>query len=215
MPQLYRRPVNQANGIYHVFNRGVNKAVIFRNTADYAIYMGYLKDYLQPKLESIREACASNLPAQIITYKISKLHRIKNYSGNIELMAFCLMPNHIHLLLRQDNSNGVAEFLKSLHTRYSMYFNHKYKREGTLFQSKYKSKLVQTDEYLVYVSKYIHANPIGLCTRLEGYLWSSMAYYHKEKHPLWLHTGLVMKRYVVSPYAKAYSNYSDYVKDGP
>ena len=170
---------------------------------------------MQPKLDSIREICARDLPGQIVTHKVAKLNRIKNYSESVELLAFCLMPNHIHLLIRQLNASGVASFLHSQHTRYAMYFNRKYKREGVLFEAKYKSKLVSTDKYLVYVSKYIHANPSRLCTKVEDYLWSSMTYYQKERHPLWLHTDLVVKKFVLSPHARAYNTYSDYVKDRP
>ncbi len=215
MPQLHRRSIKQADGVYHVFNRGVNKAVVFRNAADYAVYIQYLKDYLQPKLDSIREVCAKSLPSQIITHKIAKLNRIKNYSEDIDLLAFCIMPNHIHLLIRQQKANDISSFLHSLHTRYAMYFNRKYKREGVLFEAKYKSKLVSSDKYLVYVSKYIHANPIGLCTKIENYLWSSMTYYYKEKHPLWLRTDLVAKKFVLSPYAKTYNSYLEFVRDRP
>jgi len=215
MPQLYRRPVNQADGVYHVFNRGVNKSVIFRNAADYAVYIQYLKEYLQPKLDSIREICSKDLPGQIVTQKIAKLNRIKNFSENIDLLAYCLMPNHVHLLVRQNSASDVASFLHSLHTRYVMYFNLKYKRQGVLFESKYKSKLVTTDKYLVYVSKYIHANPSELCKRLENYLWSSMSFYDNERHPIWLHTDLVVKKFIISPYAKTFKSYSDYVRDRP
>ena len=215
MPQLYRRSVRQSEGIYHVFNRGVNKTLIFLDTADYATYRRFLKEYLQPKERTITEILGSKFPMQLKMYHISKIYSIKNYSENLQLLSFCLMPNHIHLLVRQKESGDLAKFIHSLHTRYAMYFNRKHKREGTLFQSKYRSKLVSTDRYLIEVSKYIHSNPIALCSKLENYAWSSLAYYHKETAPEWLHTDLILSKYIISPVAKVYKSYSDYVKVRP
>ena len=94
---------------------------------------------------------------------------------NISVICYCLMPNHIHLLVRQDSEAPISRFMSSLHTSYSMYFNLKYDRVGHLFQGRFKQKEVDKDEYFLLVTSYIHLNPLknGLVENLEDYQWSS------------------------------------------
>ena len=99
---------------------------------------------------------------------ISPSREPKNYSSQIELLAYCLMPNHFHLLIKQSSGRGIAEFMQSLTLKYVLYFNKKYKRVGGLFQSRYKSVLVESEDQFVYVSKYIHRNPIDLMPSRPG-----------------------------------------------
>jgi len=105
------------------------------------------------------------------------LERIRKYkeSSKISILCYCLMPNHLHLLIRQDSDVPLYKFIHSVHTSYSMYFNRKYKKVGHLFQGRFRQKTVDKDEYLMQVSSYIHLNPIinGLVKELETYQWSS------------------------------------------
>ncbi len=80
----------------------------------------------------------------------------------VSIGAYCLMPNHFHLLVREIKENGITIFMKKLLTAYSMYFNIKHKRTGGLFQGVFKSRFVDRDEYLKYLFSYIHLNPIKL-----------------------------------------------------
>jgi len=80
----------------------------------------------------------------------------------IDIAAYALMPNHFHLLVRQRKENGISNFMQKLMTGYTMYFNTKNKRTGTLFQGRYRSEHVQNDRYLKYLISYIHLNPIKL-----------------------------------------------------
>jgi putative transposase len=80
----------------------------------------------------------------------------------VAIGAYCLMPNHFHLLLTSDKDNGITQFLGKLSTAYSMYFNKKYDRSGALFQGRFKSELVEEDRYLKYLFSYIHLNPVKL-----------------------------------------------------
>ena len=73
---------------------------------------------------------------------VSPSKTLKNYHDQIELLAYCLMPNHFHFLIRQTTDRGIAEFMQSLVLKYVMYFNKKYKRVGSLFQSRYKTVLI-------------------------------------------------------------------------
>jgi len=108
---------------------------------------------------------------------IGYLERLRKYKKEhkVSVLCYCLMPNHIHLLLRQDSEIPLSKFLHPLHTSYSMYFNKKYDKVGHLFQGRFKQKEVNKDEYLLRLSSYIHLNPLigGLVKKLENYRWSS------------------------------------------
>ena len=142
MPAKNRIRQYLADSSYHCYNRGVEKRQIFLDKQDYSVFLSYLKDYLSP------------IDNDDIQSRIS--NRVKNYSDDISLLAYCLMPNHYHLMLHQQTKNGIIHFMQSLSTRYTMYFNSKYKRVGHLFQSRYKAVVILTDEQLIYLSYYIH-----------------------------------------------------------
>ena len=78
----------------------------------------------------------------------------------MEIVAFCLMPNHFHLILKQLKDGGITKFMRKLGTGYAMYFNQKNKRNGVLFQGKFKAIPIENDNYLIHLSRYIHINPI-------------------------------------------------------
>lgn len=107
----------------------------------------------------------------------------------VTLLAYCLMPNHIHLLLRQDGEEPIDRFIHRLHTAYTMYFNKKYEKVGAVFQGRFKAKLVDTEEYLLHVSRYIHINPVelihaqgrALSVELAAYPWSSYGEYLESR----------------------------------
>lgn len=142
------------NGFYHVYNRGVEKRIIFCDDQDYKVFLGDLKAYLEPP---------PPLEKRITTIGGCTFSAIKrplnNYYKEIELLSFCLIPNHFHLLIRQKSSRSIEYFMKSLLTKYVVYFNKRYQRVGTLFQGPYKAVFVNTEEYLLHLSRYIHLNP--------------------------------------------------------
>lgn len=90
------------------------------------------------------------------------------------------MPNHFHLLVHQQNSDGIKRFMQSLATIYSIYFNYRYHRVGTIFQGAYKAVLIESEPQLLYLSKYIHRNPLEILptrSHLVGYKYSSYGNY--------------------------------------
>ncbi|MEA2113450.1 MAG: transposase [Patescibacteria group bacterium] len=105
------------------------------------------------------------------------LKRLRDYKekNNASVISYCLMPNHIHLLVKQNTEIPIYKLVSSLHTSYSMYFNKKYSKVGRLFQGRFGCKNVDKDEYLLHLSSYIHLNPLsaGLVKKLEDYQWSS------------------------------------------
>ena len=96
---------------------------------------------------------------------------------NVSVIAYCLMPNHVHLLLRQNGPDPLSNFMQRVHTAYSMYFNKKYQLVGHLFQGPFKTKIIKRDEYLTHLSRYIHLNPQKLVTKLPSYKYSSYPVY--------------------------------------
>ena len=110
------------------------------------------------------------------------LERLKKYKDKFEIsiLCYCLMPNHFHLLLKQETNNPITHLMLRLGTSYAKYFNIKYDEVGSLFQGRFKTKLVDSDEYLLQLSRYIHRNPYTIITpgvRLELFPWSSYATY--------------------------------------
>lgn len=147
-----------SNTFYHVYNRGVEKRKIFLDQQDFSVFLSYLKSYLEPKDETILWKII-NFPQSSWREKdkASKELHLKNYFGQLELVCYTLMPNHFHLLIKQINPS-LNSFMNSLGTRYSMYFNKKYKRSGVLFQDVYKAVTVESEEQLLHLSRYIHLN---------------------------------------------------------
>lgn len=143
-------------GHYHIYNRGVEKRIIFQDDQDYKVFLSYLKTYLEPpggpteRVAKIGE-----------TTFIAPKRPLNNFHQEITLLAYCLMPNHFHLQVKQKSPRSIELFMRSLLTRYSTYFNKRYKRVGSLFQGTYKGVLVEGEAYLLHLSRYIHLNPVG------------------------------------------------------
>jgi putative transposase len=138
---------------FHVYNAGVEKRSIFGDAQDYEVFQGYLADYLTPPAdpESVKKAFTINGRSFQGTP-----HQPKNHFGKIELVAYGLMPDHFHLLLREEADGHLESFIRSLCTRYSMYFNKKYDRRGSLFEGPYKSVGINEEFKLLPLVNFIH-----------------------------------------------------------
>ncbi len=198
------------NGFYHVYNRGVEKRNIFLDEQDHRVFLSYLKIYLTPSAEEI-DAINNNghLDNEDKNTKIYRLNELNNYSKKINLICYVLMPNHFHLELQQIGKKDIGNFMQSLITKYTMYFNKKYKRVGSLFQGRYKAVLIFGKEYLINLSKYIHLNPSEILAKyqsLESYPWSSYPAYIRNIEIKWL-----KKDYILSYFHKSKNSYKDFV----
>lgn len=177
------------NGFYHIYNRGVEKRKIFLDEQDYRVFLSYLKLYLSPKEESASEIINNNSKIDDKEKVISEIYKLNNFYNKIDLISYVLMPNHFHLELRQKGKKEIESFMRSLITKYSKYFNKKYERVGPLFQGRYKAVLIQNTEFLLYLSRYIHLNPMELLVEgrpLIEYPWSSYPTYFKKINMNWL-----------------------------
>lgn len=172
------------NYFYHIYNRGVDGRRIFQEEKDYLRFIHCLHEFND-------KSPALPYSQTFEKNKILKRNGLRDIL--VKILCFCLMPNHFHLILQQIINNGITKFMRKLGTGYTMYFNEKNARSGVLFQGKFKSILVETDEYLLHLSRYIHLNPVEMIEPnwkergiqnweearnfLERYRWSSFPDY--------------------------------------
>ncbi len=112
------------------------------------------------------------------------LNKIKDYGAKVgvEVIAYCLMSNHFHFLLKQNQPDQIREFMLRLSTSHSKYFNIKYEQVGSVIQGRFKAKLVDKEDYLIYLTAYIHLNPAGRSIEeVISYPWSSLYDYVNER----------------------------------
>lgn len=143
------RKVNLVEGeYYHIYNRGVDKRNIFSNKTD-----------LQRFLKSMKEFNTKNPIGSLYENSFLKDKKLGGSSSKlVKFVAYCLNPNHFHFILTPLVEKGIEKFMQRLGTGYTMYFNEKEKRSGSLFQGKFKSKHINSNEYLLQASSYVNLN---------------------------------------------------------
>ena len=144
------------NEYYHVLNRGVASQPIFSSKRDYRRIIATIF-YYQNKEVPLKYSKFLRLAKKKRTEILENLKIRKKY--RVEIICYCLMPNHIHLLLKQAIDEGISRFMSDLTNSYTRYFNTKNKRKGPLFEGKFRAIRVETDEQLLHLSRYIHLNP--------------------------------------------------------
>lgn len=156
MPRQARK--ESGTGIYHVMLRGINRQDLFEDREDYGRMLGYLQQMLEQYDEQ-----GNQMPPLCTFY------------------AYCLMSNHVHLLLRV-NQEDIGSTIKHLAVMYAIYYNQKYSRTGHVFQDRFKSEPVNDLTYFVTLLRYIHQNPIkaGMVSSVDDYEWSSWKEYISE-----------------------------------
>jgi len=134
---------------YHVYNRGTDKRNVFTDEKDLLRFWESLFDFNQT--EPIGSVYEYSFEKKIngVNKKIKPL---------VEFAAYCLNPNHYHFLITPLQEKGVEKFMQRLGNGYTKYFNNRYKRDGVLFQGKFKSKHIDSNEYLLHLSVYINEN---------------------------------------------------------
>ncbi len=123
------------------------------------------------------------------------------------------MPNHFHLLIKQNSSKSIELFMRSISTRYSMYFNKKYQRVGSLFQGPYKAVHVKDEVYLLHLSRYIHLNPIEFTNDLTR-AFSSYSEYLNLRKTKWVKPEVILSSFNQAklPFFKKTNRYQDFVE---
>jgi putative transposase len=167
---------------YHIYNRGVNKSEIFGSDHDRDHFIRLL--FASNSTRAVRFSEIKHLPFDVI---------IKG-EPLVSVVAYCLMTNHFHILIKEIQEGGISSFMSKLTTGYSMYFNKLHERVGPLFQSRFKASHADNDAYLQYLFAYIHLNPVKLI------------------EPEWKEKG-IKNQALVENYLKnyRYSSYGDYI----
>lgn len=189
MPSRNTIRIDAEQSYYHIYARGASKQEIFLEPADYLYFEKLFARYLSSKPAQNK---------QNIAYP--HLH------DEVKLAAYCLMPNHFHLLTYQVERGALSKLMRGIMTSYSRYFNLKYKRTGSLFENRYKSARIDQEAYLQHISRYIHLNP----RYWKNYKYSSLRYYKKSACPTWLERDLVLDMFIDFP---AYSSFLEDYED--
>ncbi len=157
---------------YHVFNRAVSKQTIFHDRADYLRFLFLVLYFQSPeKIQNISRAMLDFVQHPVLNIAAEIINK-----RNVELISFCIMPNHFHLLVKDVGENSLSSYMQRVLNAYSKYYNIRYQKSGHVFQGPYKIVHVDSDEQLKYLSAYIHRNPRELPQwkdKYESYPWSS------------------------------------------
>lgn len=169
--------------IYHVFNRGINHQPTFFDRLEYKralLVINYYKYTNPPAKLSKFLQISSDKRLEIMANLRQENDKL------VEILAFCLMPNHFHLLIKQIKDKGISKFLANFQNSYTRFFNTKRERDGSLFLDQFKAVLVMTDDQLLHISRYIHLNPytsyvVKDLESLPKYPWSSLPEYLENR----------------------------------
>lgn len=172
-----RKVVFKNEEIYHVFNRGVDRRSVFTNTREFERAKSLAKFYRHRNIP-IRFSQVNQRPKDIRDQILNNLYKSERL---VDILAFCIMPNHFHFLLKQNFEKGVPIFIANFTNAYTKYFNTRHQRIGPLFEGVFKAVFIENDEQLLHVSRYIHLNPVISSiiedSQLGIYLWSSYPEY--------------------------------------
>lgn len=159
--------------IYHIFNRSIAEFKIFNDSSEFSRMLTTISYY-------------QNQDPEIKLSKFIKFskHELSNEnkflsSGNerlVEIIAYCLMPTHLHLILKQMKNDGISIFMSNIQNSYARYFNIKIKRKGHLWEGTFKNVLVKTDEQLMHLTRYLHLNPVTAYLVNKPEEWSASSY---------------------------------------
>lgn len=198
--------------IYHVFNRGIDRRPTFLSKREYdrAInLMNYYSFKLLPGKYSIFIASPIDQQKQIL----QRLKKEKNRL--VEIITYCLMPNHFHFLLKQTAENGIRKFMSNWQNSYTRFHNLRHERTGPLFNDQFKAVRIESEEQLLHVNRYIHLNPysgriINSLTKLIEYPWSSLNQFMNQEKSGICNTELILGNFSKPGYKKFIYNQADY-----
>ncbi len=215
MPSRNTVKIYVEGGYYHVYNRGVDKRTIFEDDLDYKVFLHLVKTLLSPVPPSPKHPLT-----EVTGFNPVRLRPLTDtLYKEVDLVSFCLMPNHFHLLIRQSTINGLTKFMKRLATSYVMYFNKRNERTGHLFQGIYKAINVDADVYLLHLSRYIHLNPLDLTgmnlVKCLNYPYSSFLYFLGKKKAPWIKPNNVLEHFKSARrlVLRDYFSYQSFVED--
>lgn len=197
----YRKIILANNEVYHIINRGVEEREVFLDKRDYSRFIDSFIYYQK-----------ADPPTRFSFRKRLKKEQLSNLDNLVEIVCYCLMPNHFHFLLKQVKDGGISLFISRLVNSYTRYFNTRHHRVGHLFQGPFKAVRIENDEQLIHVSRYIHLNPVTgfLVKNPQEYIFSSYSEYCKEEKGI-CQKGLVLEQFTsLADYEKFVLDQKDY-----
>lgn len=165
MPSRNVVKVDVPDSYYHIYARGRGKQTIYHDDEDCRVFLNLLKRHL----------CSDKV---LDNYGVAYV----NIRSDIELLCYCLMPNHFHLVVYQNNVNAMSQLMRKVMPSYTRYYNKKYDSSGSLFESTYKASRISNDTYLLHISRYVHRNP----KKWREYKYSSLFAYREAGCADWL-----------------------------
>ena len=174
---------------YHIYNRGVDKREVFCCEKDFARFIKGMREFNKTAVKAKPPVGGLALIAAV------------------EIICYCLNLNHYHFILKQLTENGIAKFMQKLGTSYTMYFNIKYDRSGSLFQGPFQAKHIDTNGYLLWLSGYVNSNvEIHKIAKAENYKWCSCQDYLGKRN------GTLCNKKIILSQFKNIEKYREYVK---
>ena len=164
MPRNARKFQIEVGGFYHIVKRGVNKGYVFKNGQDYSRFILGLELFNSKQPVNLWSLLARSGDSPSTASTVGeRIQRARANKGKplVEIHGFCLMPNHIHLILREIIEGGISAFMGKL-GGFSTYFNKRHNRTGPLFEGRFKTVPIQNDEQLANTFRYVHTNPVEL-----------------------------------------------------
>ncbi len=183
---------------YHVFNQGIDRRVTFRNAREFTRGLLTLW-YYRCDTSPMKLSNYLTLPKE---ERNAVTQALSTKDALVEVLCYCLMNNHFHLLVKQNVDGGLSKYLGQVQNSYTRYFNILSKRKGSLFLERFKAVRIEADEQLLHVSRYIHLNPytgyvVKTRTDLQRYPWSSFLEYlnHATKISPFCQTAMILDHF--------------------
>jgi len=171
----------QTGEYYHIYNRGVDKREVFLDKWNYVRFLRSLREFNNNSIYEQR-IYIKNKRKELSSEASELSSYIEKLPKFVEIICYCLNPNHYHLLLKQLADEGIKMFMHKLGTGYTNYFNSKYNRSGSLFENRYKAIHIKSDSYLLWLSGYINGNAeIHKIAKAENWIWGSFKDYLEER----------------------------------
>jgi len=196
--------------IYHIVNRSISSQHIFPCKRDNQHFLDTISYYRHP-------ASALKLSKYLALSRNLRAEVVKNHEDDIVgIICYCLMPNHFHLLVKQNKGGGISRFMSNLTNSYTRYFNTKYERKGPIFEGRFRAVRIETNEQLLHVSRYIHLNPFSsyVVKKVEDlavYPFCSFSEYLEDTVDGFCDKDLILNQFSKrSDYRKFINNHADY-----
>lgn len=199
----YRKHAFTLGGIYHIYNRGVEKRNIFLDKNDRIRFRALLLHCIpQEKTPS---------------YSLSRKEKQRDHAKKrlVNILCYCLMPNHFHLLLQENAKSGISKFMQRLMNSYARYFNTKYERTGPLLSGPFRSVAVSGDDQFLHLTRYIHLNPYAakMIDDPFQYEWSSLEEYIGSSKYKFCQSRLLKEIMEARKYRDFMIDYADYARE--